>query len=580
MNCRQNARRLTFAALVGFALLFALGARGPAASAPAKEHNAAKNAGIARCLSCHGQPGFARIDRSGRRHSLFVDEQKYLNQVPDHRELECTDCHTSMASAGERRSFRPPKGWGKALGRLEPAAREALLACMGCHEAEAREFRRSVHAQAFLQGSDDVPLCYHCHGAHDVLSAKSPSSPVHPLRVPQTCSRCHEDKRLIEKYNLAERRLETYRDSYHGVANRFGSTKVAHCASCHMAHEIRPASDPRSAINPQNLARTCGACHPGATENFARGKMHVIITRREEPLLYYVAAGFRWLTIVTMVMLIGHIFLDVAARFRERLKQRLAGGAPPTPQPEEEIPRLDLFFRVQHMGLALSCLLLIATGIPLKFPDAPFSRWLFSVTGGVEASGVVHRVGAALLILVAVVHVFYIVFTKHGRAEFFQLLPRVKDVVDVVHNVLYFFGLRRERPRFRRFAYYEKFDYWAVYWGCVIMIISGLVLWFEELAMRVLPKFGVDVAHEAHSDEGLLAALAIIIWHFYNVHFNPDRFPMSWTWWDGKISAEEMRKFHAEEYEEMLAGQGSASERREERPAERPAEQQRSEEEQ
>jgi len=122
----------------------------------------------------------------------------------------------------------------------------------------------------------------------------------------------------------------------------------------------------------------------------------------------------------------------------------------------------------------------------------------------------------------------------------------------VLRNVLYFFGWAKEGARFGRFSYIEKFDYWAVYWGMVIMIGSGLIMWAEELAMQFLPKFALDIAHEAHSDEALLATLAIIIWHFYNVHLNPDHFPMSWTWWTGKISLEEMRRKHPLEYEEML----------------------------
>ncbi|MBI4737788.1 MAG: hypothetical protein HY766_17285, partial [candidate division NC10 bacterium] len=94
---------------------------------------------------------------------------------------------------------------------------------------------------------------------------------------------------------------------------------------------------------------------------------------------------------------------------------------------------------------------------------------------------------------------------------------------------------------------------WAVYWGMVIMIGSGLILWFLETSLRFLPKFAADIAREAHSDEGLLATLAIIIWHFYNVHLNPERFPMNWTWWTGTVSEEEMQVHHPLEYEALMA---------------------------
>jgi cytochrome b subunit of formate dehydrogenase len=117
---------------------------------------------------------------------------------------------------------------------------------------------------------------------------------------------------------------------------------------------------------------------------------------------------------------------------------------------------------------------------------------------------------------------------------------------------MYMFGFRDDPPRYDRFSYVEKFDYWAVYWGMVVMILSGLVLWFEDASLALLPKYFLDIAHEAHSDEALLATLAIIVWHFYNAHFNPDRFPMSWSWWHGKISQEEMKHHHAVEYERMV----------------------------
>jgi cytochrome b subunit of formate dehydrogenase len=117
----------------------------------------------------------------------------------------------------------------------------------------------------------------------------------------------------------------------------------------------------------------------------------------------------------------------------------------------------------------------------------------------------------------------------------------------------YFLGKTEEKPRFGRFSYVEKFDYWAVYWGMVIMIGSGLILWYLETFLQYLPKFAADIAREAHSDEGLLATLAIIIWHFYNVHLNPENFPMNWTMFTGKISETDIRRHHPLEYEELMA---------------------------
>lgn len=227
---------------------------------------------------------------------------------------------------------------------------------------------------------------------------------------------------------------------------------------------------------------------------------------------------------------------------------------------EQEFVRFSLLFRLQHMGLFTGVIILIITGLPLKYPDSALAAWFFPLVGGVTASGVIHRIGAALLIAVGTFHMYYITATREGRREFLHLLPKPKDFADVFKNVMYFFGFSRTGPKFARYSYIEKFDYWAVYWGMVVMIGSGLMLWFHEQTMAWVPKIYLDVAREAHSDEALLATLAIVVWHFYNVHFSPRRFPMSWTWLNGRISREEMIHEHPLEYEQ-ITGQSPDGER-------------------
>jgi cytochrome b subunit of formate dehydrogenase len=162
-------------------------------------------------------------------------------------------------------------------------------------------------------------------------------------------------------------------------------------------------------------------------------------------------------------------------------------------------------------------------------------------------------VGAVGLILVGAYHALYLVAFREGRRNLLALLPRPQDLRDLLQMLRYFLGRTDERPRFGRFSYIEKFDYWAVYWGIVIMITSGLILWFLETSLTFLPKFAADIAREAHSDEGLLATLAIIVWHFYNVHLNPEHFPMNWTFWTGMVSEAEMLRHHPLEYEALMA---------------------------
>jgi len=219
----------------------------------------------------------------------------------------------------------------------------------------------------------------------------------------------------------------------------------------------------------------------------------------------------------------------------------------------ETFLRFNRNFRFQHMVMFTSVIILIFSGMPLKFPNFVLSRFVIGFLGGIQNSTIVHRIGAGMLIYFMIHHLLYTILTRDGRRDFMLLLPKPGDAKDIVHNIRHFLGKVPDKPRFGRFSYIEKFDYWAVYWGCVIMIGSGLFLWFETDVMQFLPKYAVDMAHEMHSDEALLATLAIVIWHFYNVHFNPDRFPGTLLWWHGQLTEHEMKEEHPLELEEILA---------------------------
>ncbi len=225
----------------------------------------------------------------------------------------------------------------------------------------------------------------------------------------------------------------------------------------------------------------------------------------------------------------------------------------------EMFQRFNRNFRFQHIVLFSAVVLLIITGMPIKFPEFFLSRILISLWGGIEYSTVIHRIGAGMLIYFMAHHMLYNILSREGRRDFILLIPTPKDFRDAVRNIRYFLGKTDEKPRFGRFSYVEKFDYWAVYWGCVIMIGSGALLWGESIALKYMPKFFLDIAHEAHSDEALLATLAIVIWHFYNVHFNPDRFPGTLLWWHGQISEHEIKDEHPLEYEEIIAARAKRS---------------------
>jgi cytochrome b subunit of formate dehydrogenase len=161
------------------------------------------------------------------------------------------------------------------------------------------------------------------------------------------------------------------------------------------------------------------------------------------------------------------------------------------------------------------------------------------------------------MILACVWHLLYLP-TRRGRQFLLDMLPRVSDAKEAIQNIGYLLGLRAEPPRCDRFSYIEKAEYWALVWGSVIMTATGFALWFETDFLTRLPLWLLDVATLVHYYEAWLAALAILVWHFYYVIFNPDVYPMNWTWLTGKISEAMMRHEHPRELERLQAAQEAA----------------------
>ena len=216
----------------------------------------------------------------------------------------CRDCHGSH-------NVLPPKNPRSSVYRDT-----VPKTCGRCHPDEYSDYRESVHGVALAKGNADVPVCADCHGEHPVQGPNEPGSPVSPLQVPETCSRCHEPLGLRGRYGLPPARYETYRSSYHGIANWFGSVAVAECASCHGAHRILPSSDPRSSINRANLPETCGKCHPDAGEHFTQGSVHVLPSPRRDVGVFWVRTFYRVFVAGLIIVFCLYIALDMAARVR------------------------------------------------------------------------------------------------------------------------------------------------------------------------------------------------------------------------------------------------------------------------
>lgn len=512
------------------------------------------------CLQCHGDQDLTKETADGRTVSMFVDLAKL--QASRHATNTCASCHVDIGSGHpddgiavkpvacsachqDQAEMYGAGVHGLALARgmpgvptcadchgshevmprgspsssLHPANLTAT--CGGCHETAATEVRDSVHGQALARGVRDAPTCTDCHSEHKIETLKTASG----SRISeQICSQCHGSERINSRYRMPGDRLKTFLGSYHGLASKLGSTRAANCASCHGVHYILPSGDPRSSIHKDNLVATCGHCHPGATESFVSGKVHTDLTTSEDT----GSVVNRWVRAIYLFLIFTTIGLFVVHNGLHWLRHALAARRASGPW----VVRMNFAQRWQHMGLALSFIVLAISGFALQYPGS----WFALVLGSNEAiRRWSHRAAALVLVGLGLYHIFYACFTREGRQLIRDLWPRFKDATDVAQNVRHLTGATASKPRFGRFSYAEKVEYWAVIWGTIIMAATGFVIWFPVQFTSLLPRWAVDVALTIHYYEAILACLAIIVWHFYHVIFDPGVYPLNWAFWDGRL---------------------------------------------
>ncbi len=317
-----------------------------------------------RCLLCHGKKDFGIMEK-GEFKSLYVsykdlkqsvhhkftcvtchDDVRVIPHLIKPRKIHCLQCHFEGNVIGapvrempekykESVHARAKKEKGKKApdcydchgihnvrgpeDTLSTVYKENIPeTCGQCHKKERDGYENSVHYKGLKEGVFESAVCTDCHREHDILPPEDPRSTLNPRNVVHTCEKCHADVKIMKKTGVPVKQVEAFKESFHGIALEFGVLKAANCTSCHGYHEILPSTDPRSPINPANLAKTCGKCHPNASQNVAKGKIHVIPGEKEAGIVYYVYTFFKIFTFAVILGLIIHIILDLIGRFRRK----------------------------------------------------------------------------------------------------------------------------------------------------------------------------------------------------------------------------------------------------------------------
>ncbi|MFO0831705.1 MAG: hypothetical protein U0637_07655 [Phycisphaerales bacterium] len=582
VDCHEDAANLPHGPRLNLTTCATRCHEGPATQFPTGAHAEALRKGnplAPTCASCHGGHTILAIsDTKSPQHrlnSIFLCakcHEKHEKQTPGGYEPKghieaylksahgkaiaeaglvaaptCADCHSAHAV----HPVSDPQS---------PVHRTRIYTTCGrCHVGILNTYKQSLHGQKAAEGDLKAPVCTDCHASHEIIQH---DKVAFKLASGDRCGKCHED------------RIEHYRETFHGKALSLGQSNVAACYDCHGYHDIVPIKDPRSRLHGEQKLKTCQQCHPRATEKFTSYIAHADHTNRQlYPTLYWTFVAMTALVVGTFLFFGAHTVLWFARSavlyvrdrraFREIKARAHADG--------ENFVRFRPFERFLHVLVMTSFLLLVATGMPLKFYDTGWARELVRWIGGLEAAAQLHRLGAMITFTYFTLHIGSMLvagfrnrgqFQEQGRFRLRKFLgvmfgpdlpyPHVQDLKDWWAHQKWFFG-KGEQPQFDKWTYWEKFDYMAVFWGVAVIGLSGLVMWFPELFTRVLPGWVINLALIVHSDEALLAAGFIFTFHFFNVHFRPEKFPIDSVIFSGRISKTEMLHERRRWYDRLVA---------------------------
>jgi len=461
------------------------------------------------CARCHreGEKAARRVKSDNKnivRNYLMSIHGKGLVESGLIVTATCIDCHTSHHE----------------LPASDPESsvhtNNVAHTCGKCHHGIEEKFKRSIHWPENVKTDKELPTCEDCHTSHTISRTDQDNF---RFRMMDQCGRCHREQ------------SDSFFETFHGKVSLLGSARAAKCYDCHGTHDILPPSDPGSTLSRAHVVETCAKCHKSAHKQFAGYLTHAT---------HHDSEKYPWLFWSFWIMT---ALLALAATAGTKLYRRF-----------------DRYQRTMHLMMMLSFFTLAVTGMSLKFSYMGWANAVQWALGGAESLGVLHRLGAVVLSGVFVAHLISVKRKKQRSGLSWRkfvggpssILFNRNDLTEFIGSMKWFFGLG-PRPKYGRYTYWEKFDYFAVFWGVFVIGMTGLILWFPEVFTLVIPGWFVNVATIIHSDEALLAVGFIFTIHFFNTHFRPDKFPMDPVIFTGRVSLEELKHDKPGEYERMVA---------------------------
>ena len=468
---------------------------------------------------------------------------------PSHPNASCDNCH-------DTHSFDLP---AKASPQHAAMRLEIPQTCgKNCHEEALEAYSESIHGKELSEKHNaKSAVCSDCHSTHAV--GNTSLAPI-KLAITAKCGSCHDDN------------YKTYKGTYHGQISTLGYAYTAKCYDCHGSHGILSVKDPKSKVHPDNRMKTCKECHSPqkgraeAPPAFATFEPHGHGGDFERyPAIWIASQLMIQLLVGTFAFFWLHTLLWFYREYKELRKSRNQPHVK-VDRRLTEVParlkgkyhqRFSRTWRIAHFTFAVSLMILTLTGFPLFYPDAPWAAGLMAALGGPQIAGTIHRVNAVIFSGVFFWHLAYMgvkLARNWSRFKIFgpdSLMPNLKDLQDMIAMFKWFIG-KGYRPQFDRWTYWEKFDYWAPFWGVTIVGVSGLMMWLPKITGAYLPGWAFNVAAIFHGEEAFLAVVFLFTVHFFNNHFRPDKFPLEVVMFTGSMTLEHFKREHPLQYQRLV----------------------------